>query len=198
MSNRSCLSSFRDQVRSQWTYWGTWTLTARDDWAPSFEVRATRETGGAMLPQHAISAKAWRCGAGHPGEMGRHVRCDRSLLIAMDLLFEAHPEGNDVPIDDLIIHYVLDLVGKGRSPRSIEHHRDTLTRFVAWLRAERHSDDPARWTPDQLTGFVNNQQTQARDRDQPLSAGSVNRMARSLRAFAAWLKSAGFVQHDLF
>src|SRR5262245_44381309 len=79
-------------------------------------------------------------------------------------------------IGDLFASYARHLRARGRSPRTIESYRESVTKLVGFT----GKTDLAAYTPDAMRRWLEHEQTTT-------APGSVGVRYRSVRAFMRWL-----------
>ena len=102
----------------------------------------------------------------------RSLRSDRTLLPA------------------LIETYLARCAVEGKSPRTIDAYRETLTRFSRCLVEDGAPLDPDRIRPDHVIAYL--------VRFAALSPDTRHRYFREVRCFCTWLRAAGYTDNDPF
>ena len=87
----------------------------------------------------------------------------------------------------LVDAYLTHLAAEGKTPKTIRWHRDCLSPFAGWMAAAGHPADPDAWSPTLVRRYLLHLRERPKADGRPLSPTSVSSMARSLRAFCAWL-----------
>lgn len=85
---------------------------------------------------------------------------------------------------------------EGKSPRTIEWHKEVLTMFEAWLVSEGRSTLLKTFDEDVTRAFVLHVRNR-RHRGHPLKPSTVANRVRSLRAFFSWLYQEGYTDRHL-
>jgi integrase/recombinase XerD len=104
-----------------------------------------------------------------------------------------------VDAEDLVALYLNAHQAAGRSEQTIRWHHHSLTPFVAWLRDQGHSSNPADWSAKLIREWILYCQTRPAKRGTgTLSDSGVNSLIRSLKAFCRWLAEEELIDRDPF
>ena len=90
----------------------------------------------------------------------------------------------------LIATYLARCVVEGKSPRTVQAYRETLTRFLRCLREDGAPLDPDRLRPDHVIAYLARFTAHRPD--------TRHRYFREVRCFCTWLRTAGYTNNDPF
>ena len=90
----------------------------------------------------------------------------------------------------LIETYLARCAVEGKSPRTIDAYRETLTRFQRCLQEDEAPLDPDRLCPDHVVAYL--------ARFAALRPDTRHRYFREVRCFCTWLRAAGYTDNDPF
>ena len=90
----------------------------------------------------------------------------------------------------LVETYLARCTVEGKSPRTVQAYRETLTRFSRCLQEDGAPLDPDRLRPDHVIAYLT--------RFASLSPDTRHRYFREVRCFCTWLRAAGYTDNDPF
>jgi site-specific recombinase XerD len=97
----------------------------------------------------------------------------------------------------LIDGFLLDREAEGRSPKTIRHHRLSLSLFSSWVADKGLSPDPSDWRAHEVRSYLAHLQERPSAKGGRLAGHSVTSYATSLLAFLRWLNEEGYTEGDL-
>ena len=97
----------------------------------------------------------------------------------------------------LIDGFLLDREAERRSPKTLRHHRLSLSLFADWVAEQGLSPDPSHWRSHEVRAYLAHLQTRPAARGGSLAGHSVTSYATSLLAFLRWLYQEGYTEQNL-
>ncbi len=93
-------------------------------------------------------------------------------------------------LPDLIETYLARCTIEGKSPRTVQAYRESLTRFSRWLDEDGAPLDPDHIRPDHVIAYLARYAAHSPD--------TRHRYFREVRCFWNWLREAGYTDNDAF